>query len=47
VGVLGLRERYSLLNIADRLYELAKRRLAVGGEAFVHDHYEDRDWKTS
>ena len=36
-----LRERYSLLNIADRLYELAKCRLAIGGEAFVHDHYED------
>ncbi len=30
---LELRQRYSLLNIADRLYELAKRRLDVGGEA--------------
>ena len=38
---LELRQRYSLLNIADRLYELAKRRFDVGGEAFVHDHYED------
>ncbi len=40
-GFLELRERYSLLNIADRLYELAKRRLDMGSEAFVHDHYED------
>jgi len=38
---LELRQRYSLLNVADRLYELAKRRLVVGSEAFVHDHYED------
>jgi hypothetical protein len=38
---LELRERYSLPDIADRLYELAERRLAMGGEAFVHDHYED------
>jgi hypothetical protein len=38
---LELRQRYSLLNIADRLFELAKLRLDIGGEAFVHDHYED------
>jgi Plasmid pRiA4b ORF-3-like protein len=38
---LELRQRYSLLNIADRLYELARRRLAMGGAAFVDDHYED------
>jgi hypothetical protein len=36
-----LRERYSLLTIADRLSALAERRFAVGYEAFVHDHYED------
>jgi hypothetical protein len=38
---LELRQRYSLLNIADRLYELAERRLDMGSDAFVHDHYED------
>jgi len=38
---LELRQRYSLLNIADRLYALAKHRLAIGGEAFVHDHYAE------
>jgi Plasmid pRiA4b ORF-3-like protein len=38
---LELRERYSLLTIADRLSALAERRLPVGYEAFVHDHYED------
>jgi len=38
---LELRQRNSVLNIADRLYELAKCRLAVGAEAFVHDYYED------
>lgn len=38
---LELRQHYSLLNIADRLYDLAERRLAMGGEAFVQDHYED------
>jgi hypothetical protein len=27
--------------MADGLYELAKRRLDIGGEQFVHDHYED------
>ena len=37
---LELRQRHSLLNIADRLSELARRRLVMGGEAFVHDHYE-------
>ena len=38
---LELRQRYSLLNIADRLFELAKLRLDMGSEAFVHDHHED------
>jgi hypothetical protein len=38
---LELRERYSLLTIADRLSELAECRLGLGYEAFVHDHYED------
>ena len=38
---LELRHRYSLLNVADRLYALAKRRMAMGGEAFIHDHYDD------
>jgi Plasmid pRiA4b ORF-3-like protein len=38
---LELRQQYSLLSIADRLYDLTERRLAMGGEAFVHDHYED------
>ena len=37
---LELRQRYSLLNIADRLFELAKLRFDIGGEAFVDDHYE-------
>jgi hypothetical protein len=38
---LELRERYSLLTIADRLSALAARRLAMGYEAFLHDHSED------
>jgi hypothetical protein len=38
---LELRQCYSLLDIADRLYDLAERRLAMGGEAFIHDHHED------
>ena len=38
---LELRQHYSLLSIADRLYELAMRRLDIGAEAFVHDHYEN------
>ena len=38
---LELRQHYSLLGIADRLHELAMRRLDIGGEAFVHDHYEN------
>ena len=33
--------RYSLIGIADQLMELVERRLVIGGEAFVHDHYED------
>ena len=40
-GFLELRERYSPLTIADRLSALAERRLALGCEAFVHDHYDD------
>ena len=38
---LELRERYSLLTLAERLSALAECRLAVGCEAFVHDQYED------
>jgi hypothetical protein len=40
-GFLELRERYSLLTIADRLSALLERRLDLGYDAFVHDHYED------
>ena len=36
-----LRQRYSIISIADQLMELVERRLVIGGEAFVHDHYED------
>jgi hypothetical protein len=38
---LELRERYSLVTIAEQLRTLAERRLNMGYEAFVHDHYED------
>ncbi len=38
---LELRQRYSIIGIADQLMELVERRLVMGGEAFVHDHYED------
>jgi hypothetical protein len=38
---LELRQRYSIISIADQLMELVERRIAIGGEAFVHDHYED------
>jgi hypothetical protein len=38
---LELRERYSIICNADRLMELLERRLVIGCEAFVHDHYED------
>ncbi len=38
---LELRQRYSIVGVADHLMELVDRRLAMGGEAFVHDHYED------
>jgi Plasmid pRiA4b ORF-3-like protein len=38
---LELRQRYSIVSIADQLMELVERRLVIGGEAFVHDHYED------
>ena len=38
---LELRQRHSLIDSAERLMELLERRAAIGGEAFVHDHYED------
>ena len=38
---LELRQRYSIVSIADQLMELVERRLVIGGEAFVHDHHED------
>ncbi len=38
---LELRQRYSIISIADQLMELVERRMVVGSEAFVHDHYED------
>jgi hypothetical protein len=40
-ALLELRQRHSLLAIADRLYDLAKRSSARRGEAFMHDHSED------
>ena len=38
---LELRQRHSIVGVADHLMELVDRRLAMGSEAFVHDHYED------
>jgi len=38
---LELRQRHSLVDSAERLMELLERRDAIGGEAFIHDHYED------
>jgi hypothetical protein len=38
---LELRERYSLVTIAERLSPLAERRLEMGSGAFVDDHEED------
>ncbi len=38
---LELRQRYSIISIADQLMKLVNRRLVIGAEAFVHDHYED------
>ena len=38
---LELRQRYSIISIADQLMELVERRLIIGAETFVHDHYED------
>ncbi len=38
---LELRQRHSIIDSADRLMELLERRAAIGGEAFVHEHYED------
>ena len=38
---LELRQRHSIIDSAERLMELLDRRATIGGEAFVHDHYED------
>jgi hypothetical protein len=38
---LELRQRFSIISIADRMLELVERRLVIGAETFVHDHYED------
>jgi len=38
---LELRQRYSIISVADQLMELVERRLIIGAETFVHDHYED------
>jgi hypothetical protein len=38
---LELRERYSLVTIAEQLRALVERRLDMGYQAFVHDHEED------
>jgi hypothetical protein len=38
---LELRQRYSIISIADQLMELVERRRVIGVEAFVHDHNED------
>ena len=38
---LELRERYSLVTIAERLSALAERRLVMGYDAFVDDHYDE------
>jgi hypothetical protein len=38
---LELRQRHSVVDVADRLLELVELRVAIGGDAFVHDHYED------
>jgi hypothetical protein len=38
---LELREHYSLLTIASQLAVLTERRLALGHEAFAHDHAGD------
>ena len=38
---LELRQRHSIIDNAERLLELLERRASIGGEAFVHDHYED------
>jgi hypothetical protein len=38
---LELRQRYSIIDIADQLMELAERRLVIGAETFVDEHYED------
>ena len=39
---LELRQRYSLLHIADWLAALAECRLEMGYAAFVDDHYDDQ-----
>jgi Plasmid pRiA4b ORF-3-like protein len=38
---LELRQRYSIISIADQLMQLVERRLIIGAQAFVQDHYED------
>jgi hypothetical protein len=38
---LELRETHSLVTIAERLSALAELRLAMGYDAFVHDHEDD------
>jgi hypothetical protein len=38
---LELRQRHSIIDSAQRLMELLERRATIGGETFVHDHYED------
>jgi Plasmid pRiA4b ORF-3-like protein len=38
---LELRERYTLVSIAERLSALAQRRLGMGYAAFIDDHYDD------
>jgi len=38
---LERRQRHSLVDSAERLMKLLERRASIGGEAFVHDHYED------
>ncbi|MBV9172110.1 MAG: plasmid pRiA4b ORF-3 family protein [Chloroflexi bacterium] len=41
LAFLELRERYSLVTIAERLSALAERRLVKGYDGFVDDHYDE------
>ena len=41
MGVSGVAPALLDHSIADQLTELVERRLVIGVEAFVHDHYED------